>query len=123
MALAILKFAGGIARGVGNFIKKQKAKKTAKVEKAVAKQMKKQQSIDAIGGFDLGGGTSAIKQAAANLMGSAGGAAGLAAFAKEDGEVITAKGLPFDWKNPVVLVGLLIAVIFLLPKLLGGRRR
>lgn len=120
MALAILKAAGAIGRGIGNFIKKRAAKKDEKIQKKIDAAVKKQGTLAGLVGeqtkeSNLGGAMAGIQSAAASLFGG-GGAAGAAERAKEDGSVIGGKaGMP-TWLLPVAIV---VALLFL-PKLLKG---
>jgi len=120
MALGFLKVVGAIGRGVKTFVAKRKEKKEAKIEKrvqsAIAKSEKQKAGLASLFGTDqvaTGGSNSAIKGAASALISGSGGFAGFAADSAADGEVSTAKGLPFDWKNPIVLVIGVVGLMFL----------
>jgi hypothetical protein len=114
--LGFLKIAGGIARGVGNFIKKRKAVKAEKLDKAQAKIAERRAALSGIG-FSSGdaikesGISAAMKNFAPDKLPKKVEALNIS---EKVSGVASAGG-----SNKIIMIAVAaIAAIFLLPKLL-----
>lgn len=126
--LGILKIAGSAVRGIGNFIKKRKAKKEAKLDARATKLANQRAELAKLGGdpplgnlfnaadiFKISGGADSLPTP--GELGAPPGVSERIAAMQKTGGGSTGGGVPV-WLWPVVGV----AALLLLPKLLGGRK-
>jgi hypothetical protein len=121
MAFLGLKILGGIVKGVQKVVGKIKARKESKIQKRIDSALNKQSAFQStvsgiLGPVALPTGNP-FQIAASNLLGEK---PGVETDPQQEGTVLGGSPQMPAWLTPV-LIG--VAALFLLPKLLKGRRR